>query len=100
MGLTDEHIWVKLDCYNPDLNRILKAELPGPCKFDRENRRWLFPQHWDTCTKTREIANKFGADILVAPQLKEWALKEKERQDAIPNVQSMELIDLPNVRQK
>jgi SNF2 family DNA or RNA helicase len=102
MGLTDEYqalkIWVKLDIYDPELNKELKARLPGPALFNKEQKYWVFPAHWDTCVKTREIANKLNVQIKISPSLTEWALNEKERQGTIPDVQSMELVDLDEIR--
>jgi len=98
MGLVDDRIWIKLDGYDPGLNRLLKAKLPGPARWDKDKGVWLFPIHWDTCTKTRELANKFDAQIKIAPELAAWAVQEKARQETIPDVQSMALVDLPEVR--
>jgi SNF2 family DNA or RNA helicase len=97
MGLTDSHIWIKLDGYDPGLNQLLKARLPGPARWDKDNKVWLFPIHWDTCTKTRELATQFDATIKIAPELLDWANEEKARQETIPDVQSMDLIELPRV---
>ena len=103
MGLTDEYdqlkIWVKLDVYDPGLNKELKARLPGPAIFNGDHKFWVFPAHWDTCVKAREVANRFDADIKISPALNEWALKEKARQETIPDVNSMELTDLKRVRE-
>ena len=103
MGLTDEYqalsIWVKLDGYDPGLNKELKARLPGPAIWNREHKYWVFPATWDTCTKTRELAKRFDAEIKISPWLTEWALNEKARQATIPDVQSMELVDLGAIRQ-
>ena len=102
MGLTDEYeqlkIWVKLDGYDPGLNKELKARLPGPALWNGEYKYWVFPASWDTCVNTREVAKRFDAEIKISPSLNEWALQEKARQDTIPDVQSMELVDLPNIR--
>jgi SNF2 family DNA or RNA helicase len=92
------YIWVKLDRYDPELNKELKASLPGPCKWDGDRKRWLFPQHWDTCTGTRKLADQFGVELKLTQGLVEWASVEKARRDAIPDVNSMELVDLPHVR--
>jgi SNF2 family DNA or RNA helicase len=104
MGLTDEYqalkIWVKLDGYDPGLNKELKARLPGPAIWNGEHKFWVFPAHWDTCVKARELANRFDATIKISPALNEWALKEKARQETIPDVQSMELVDLPCIREQ
>src|SRR6516165_370958 len=104
MGLTDEYqalkIWVKLDGYDPDLNRELKARLPGPAIWNGEHKFWVFPAHWDTCVKAREVANRFDANIKISPSLNEWAMQEKARQETIPDVQHMGLIDLPRIREK
>lgn len=104
MGLTDEYqalkIWVKLDGYDPGLNKELKARLPGPAIFNGQYKYWVFPASWDTCTKAREVATRFDAEIKISPSLNEWALKEKARQETIPDVQSMELVDLPRIREQ
>lgn len=102
MGICDDYqarmIFVKQDAYDPDINRVLKQELPGPCKFDKEIKAFCFPMHWDTCVNARQVANRFGAELTIGSELREWAIKEKQRREAIPDVQSMELTDLPTVR--
>lgn len=100
MGIIDdpEAIWIKLDGYDPELNKLLKTNLPGPPRWDGKNKRWVFKLHWDTCTRAREIANKYGADLRMTKSLVEWAKAEKARQDTIPDVQSMDLVDLPRVK--
>lgn len=98
MGKLEDAICIDLNGYDPELNKELKAHLPGPCRWDKGAKWWEFPLKWDTCTRTREVAEKWNARIIIAPGLKEWAKAEKLRQDAIPNVQSMELVELPRVR--
>jgi SNF2 family DNA or RNA helicase len=93
-----EVIWVMTDRYDPDANAALKAELPGPARWFKLKSRWEFPVHWDTCTGARRVATKFGADIKMSKALVEWATAEKARQETIPDVQSMELVDLETVR--
>jgi SNF2 family DNA or RNA helicase len=97
MGIANDKIWIKLE-YDPDLNKVLKARLPGPARWDGTNKVWLFPLSWDTCIKAREMADKYDAVIKIAPDLTAWALQEKARQETIPDVQSMQLTDLPRVR--
>lgn len=101
MGTTDEYqeqmIFVKQDTYDPDINRVLKQELPGPCKFNNDIKAFCFPMHWDTCVNARKVANRFGAELTILPLLKEWAINEKQRRADIPDVQSMELVNLPRV---
>jgi SNF2 family DNA or RNA helicase len=100
MGLTaDGHIWIKLPYYDPSLNKELKARLPGPVHWDRDLKRWDFPPKWDTCTNARKVADSEGHEILLSPELRTWALEEKARQEQIPDVNSMELTDLPIIRQ-
>lgn len=99
MNLVDDGIFIDLNGYDPKLNKELKAALPGPARWDGSAKWWVFPQHWDTCTGARKMAEKWDAKIIIYPQLKEWALQEKERQDAIPSVASMDLTDLPTVRE-
>src|ERR1700752_1922602 len=98
MGLSDDAIWINLQGYNPDVNAALKSELPGPARWRKDKGRWEFPVHWDPCTGARRIANKFGADLRLAPALRDWAEAEKARQETIPDVQSMGLVDLESVR--
>lgn len=101
MGLTDdEHIWLIVDGYDPNVNKMLKSELPGPARFNRNPGRWEFPLHWDTCTGARRVADKFKADLKLSPRLVAWATNEKARQATIPDVQSMEVVDLPRVREQ
>ena len=97
MGIIEDRIWVKTH-YDPDLVKELKAKLPGPPRWNKEQKYWTFPLHWDVCTKTRELADKYGAEIKIAPQSGEWARQEKARQETIPDVQSMELVDLERIR--
>lgn len=97
MGLEDDVIWVITDKYDPDVNADLKTQLPGPPRWKGLKSRWEFPVHWDTCTGARRVADKHGADLKVHPSLIEWATAEKARREAIPDVQSMDLVDLPAV---
>jgi SNF2 family DNA or RNA helicase len=90
-------IWVRTDVYDPDANAALKSELPGPPRFNRDKGRWEFPVHWDTCTGARRVATKFGAELKMSKTLVEWAQVEKARQETIPDVQSMDLVDLPAI---
>jgi SNF2 family DNA or RNA helicase len=101
MGLTapSGDIWVRLPYYDPSLNKELKARLPGPVHWNKDLKRWEFPLKWDTCINARKVATSEGHEILLSPELRTWALEEKARQDAIPDVNSMELTDLPIVRQ-
>src|SRR5882672_3590130 len=95
---TPTKIWLMTDHYNTDVNAALKAELPGPARWDAAGGAWTFPVHWDTCVGARRVADKFGADLKIKQSLLDWAILEKARQDTIPDVQSMELVDLPHVR--
>lgn len=96
MGIVEgQHIWVKTDCYDPAVNAALKT-LPSP-RWNPEEGRWQFPIHWDTCTGARRVAEQFNADLKIQPALTEWAHGEKSRQATIPDVQSMDLVDLPVV---
>jgi SNF2 family DNA or RNA helicase len=100
MGIMDEdRIFVRQDSYDPDINRVLKAELPGPAKWERDYKVFTFPMHWDTCVNARKVANKFDAEIKIAPELNVWAANEKLRRESIPDVQSMALTELPRVQQ-
>jgi SNF2 family DNA or RNA helicase len=92
------YIWLRLDSYDPDVNDALKSELPGPARFKRNKGVWVFPKHWDTCTGARRVANRFGADLRLTSALSEWGTIEKARQATIPDVNSMEVVDLPRVR--
>lgn len=98
MGIVEaEYIWIKTDGYDPNVNAALKSSLPGPPRWNAENGRWQFPVSWDTCTGARKVANEFGADILIAPSLTEWATAERQRRATIPDVQSMDLVELQAV---
>jgi SNF2 family DNA or RNA helicase len=92
-------IWVKQSNYDPDANASLKANLPGPARWNGDEKRFEFPVHWDACTGARRVADKFDVLLRIAPSLREWAEVEKARQATIPDVQSMELVDLPAVRE-
>jgi hypothetical protein len=98
MGMVDDGIWMMTDGYDPDVNAALKSELPGPARWVKNQGRWVFPLHWDTCTGARRVATKFGADIKIARNLVEWAEAEKARRATIPDVQSMDLVELPAVK--
>lgn len=90
-------IWIKLSGYDPDINADLKQTLPGPARWNRDKSRWEFPLHWDTCTGARKVANRHNADLKLSEPLVFWANGEKARQDDIPDVNSMDLVELPNV---
>jgi SNF2 family DNA or RNA helicase len=98
MGLLEDGIYIDLNGYDPALNKELKAALPGPARWNKPAKWWEFPLHWDTCVNTRKMAKKYDAKIVINPPLREWALNEKARQEAIPDVQSVDLVDLANVR--
>lgn len=91
-------LWLVVDGYDPEVNAALKANLPGPARWNGDKGRWQFPLHWDTCTGARKVADKFGANLKLTKSLVEWAEREKARQDTIPDVQSMELVELPQVQ--
>ena len=90
-------IWIRPH-YDPNVNADLKANLPGPARWNKDKQRWQFPVHWDTCTGTRTVANKYNADIRMTVDLLQWATVEKARQATIPDVNSMKVVDLPRVR--
>ncbi|QHB37470.1 DNA helicase [Mycobacterium phage Aikoy] len=98
MGLNDGKIWIMTDGYDPDVNDDLKSRLPGPPRWNGKLRRWQFPVKWETCTGAREIANKYGAELRLSAALSDWAWEEKARIDSIPDVQSMDLVELPKVQ--
>lgn len=90
--------WVAVDCYDPDVNADLKAELPGPPRWRGDKERWEFPLNWDSCLGARRVADKHGADLEMTSGLHYWAGIEKARRKTIPDVQTMELVDLPRVK--
>lgn len=95
MGIVEgQYIWIKTEGFDPNVNAALKSSLPGPPRWNAEDSRWQFPISWDTCTGARKVANKFDADILIQPALTEWANAEKDRRATIPDVQSMDLVEL------
>lgn len=98
MGIGNGKIWIKTDRYDPDVNDDLKR-LASP-RWNKAERRWEFGLVWDTCIGARKIADKYGKGIRITRQLREWAEIEKSRQDTIPDVQHMDLIDLPIVEQE
>ena len=98
MGIVEgEYIWVETDGYDPDVVVALKANLPGPPRWRRAEGRWAFPIAWETCTRAREVANRFNAQIKIHPALVAWARAEKARQETIPDVQSMDLVDIAGI---
>ena len=101
MGLTMEgdRIWIAFP-WGPDILKVLKAELPGPAQWNKEASRWYFPLHWDTCVGARRVADRFGADLKISKKLADWAFEEKARRATIPDVQSMDVVDLPRVREQ
>lgn len=99
MNLVDDGIFIDLNGYDPALNKELKAALPGPARWNGSAKWWEFPRHWDTCTGARKMADKWDAKIVIYPPLAEWAKNERARQEAIPDVNTMELVDLASVRQ-
>lgn len=107
MGLTFEDempyaepngIYIILPEYDPAINAALKSELPGPPRWNGKQGRWQFPLHWDVCVGARKIADRYGHDIKITEPLTYWATNEKARQETIPDVQSMELIELQRVK--
>lgn len=91
-------VWIKTAGYDPHVNEDLKATLPGPARWNSKKCRWQFPLHWDSCTGARKVANRHNADIKMTDALVNWATVERDLQDTIPDVKSMELTDLPGVK--
>lgn len=99
MGIAHpDRCWIELDTFDTAVNAALKTELPGPPRFHNATKRWIFPLNWDTCLGARRVADKFCADIVLTDPMREWAIAEKQRQETIPDVNSMALTDLPTIR--
>lgn len=93
------HCWVELDKFDPAVNSALKDNMPKPARFHGGTKRWIFPLSWRSCTGLRAVSDKFKATIQLTPAMQEWAVNERKHQETIPDVNSMELVDLASVRQ-
>lgn len=93
-----QKIWIQMDRFDAAANADLKACMPGPYSWHSKSGRWIFPLNWEACMGARKVADKSGADLDITKELYEWAMREREHQETIPDVQSMELVDLPIVR--
>lgn len=62
-----------------------------------------FPIHWQTCIGLRKAADAAEQKLQIGENLWKWASEEKARQDTIPDVKSLdevELVNLPKVNPK
>lgn len=63
-------------------------------RWNGHRKTWTYPLHWEVCTQVRKKAKQFKAKLEIGDALWEWAEKEKLRQQSIPDVNSMETVEL------
>ena len=80
--------------YHPDLPYAIRRQLPGPALWDKERKLWVLPLLWETCTGIRSLAKRFEAQLSIGPALTLWARLERDRQDAIPSVDSVDVLPM------
>ncbi|WPH58005.1 DNA helicase [Gordonia phage LuckyLeo] len=82
-----------------ETGRDLAKMVPGG-RWNKPKKTWTYPLDYRICLEIRKAANHYGAKVAIGPLLNEWALKEKARLAERPAVTSMELVDLPKIREK
>lgn len=64
-------------------------------KWDPKKKCWTYPLLWETCLDLRrKIADPFEMQFDMDPGMRDWAYAEKQRQAEIPDVLSLEAVDL------
>ena len=72
------------------------SDIPGG-RWSKLTRTYKYPVDWLVCKDIRKVAQDLGVEIDIGPDLWEWASKKKEEQDRIPDVNSLDLLEIPAV---
>jgi SNF2 family DNA or RNA helicase len=82
------------------VKRRLKEDLDG--RWSPKSKAWTYPLDLEQCRRFRDV---FGDDLIIEPELWEWAKRERAKETdltALVNVTDinvMEAVDLPRVRE-
>ncbi|QFG13567.1 DNA helicase [Gordonia phage Lambo] len=82
-----------------ETGRDLAKMIPGG-RWNKAKKTWTYPLDYRICLEIRKAANKYEAKVAIGPELNAWALAEKARLADRPEVGSMELVDLPKIREQ
>lgn len=96
---------VKIDRYGDDKMIVYCDWQAGQyCKevhgarWNPQHKGWTYPLDWQICLEIRElVVNPSGQVLILTEAMKEWALAEKARQGAIPDLNSVDWVDVPGV---
>ncbi|XBA13385.1 DNA helicase [Gordonia phage Xenia2] len=92
IGLTTQHMhW--------ESGRDLAKMVPGG-RWNKAKKTWNYPLDLRICRDIRKASDHYGARLLIGPVLNAWAKEEKARLKDQPEVDSMELVDLPKIREQ
>jgi SNF2 family DNA or RNA helicase len=91
-GIDDrKRIWLKTDSYDPRVVSGIKNFLPTPRTWSKNEGLWYVPLMWETCVALRQLAKANGADLDIAPALRDWATEERDRLASVPDPNAYEL---------
>lgn len=91
-------IWVTVPASIPFHWRKDVCKSVRGAKWNPTKKVWTYPLQWAVCLEIREkIAKELGLDLDIGPNLTKWAKIEKERQQHIPSVRSLERVPLPRM---
>lgn len=82
-----------------ETGRDLAKMIPGG-RWNKAKKTWTYPLDYRICLEIRKAANKYEANVAIGPELNAWALAEKARLADRPEVDSMELVELPKIREQ
>lgn len=94
-------IWVTVPASIPFHWRKDVCKSVRGAKWNPTKKVWTYPLQWSVCLEIREkIAKELGLDLDIGPNLTKWAKIEKERQQHIPSVMSLERVPLPTLERE
>lgn len=65
-------------------------------RWSKKHKGWTFPLEWSTCLEIRRfVADGLETDIELEPAMQEWAMTEKARQSALPDLLQITAVPLP-----
>ena len=80
-----------------ETGRDLCKAVPGG-RWNKANSVWGYPLDLRIAKELRKQCTRFGADLQIHSELSAWARAEQSRLDAVPDVASMDLVELPKIR--
>ncbi|AHN84067.1 helicase [Mycobacterium phage Hawkeye] len=98
--IEENKIILQTDGYDPAVVENIKLYLPTPRSWRPSTKTWAVPLMWETCVALRQLANRHRADLKMSDELRHWAMAEKMRLAAIPDVNSHGLQPIPNIERQ